>query len=117
MFTDLPGTLTAIATLIAAISAVVLTWRNAIRARKVQEAAVAAHEAALAAKTIAEASKAEIIAVQGGVYELGKRLDGRLEQLLKLTDAAARASGRAAGILEGREAQKADNHEAEKGGP
>jgi hypothetical protein len=81
---DLPATLTALATLIAAVGALFISWRSA---RSAQDA------------------KTEIISTKDGVFEVGKKIDGRLTELLKLTEAAARAQG----LLNGRAAEKAES--------
>ena len=48
----------------------------------------------------AEATRAEVISTKNGIFELGKRVDGRLTRLLELTEAAARAEGRLQGAKE-----------------
>jgi hydroxyethylthiazole kinase-like sugar kinase family protein len=100
---DLPGTLTAIGALVAALTAAFIAYRNS---RTTAEAKAAA----LAAKLAAAESKTEIVATRDGVFELGKRVDGRLEELLELTKQSALAAGR----LEGRASQRANNEKERK---
>jgi hypothetical protein len=56
-------------------------------------AAVLAYRARQAARE----NSAEIIAVNGEVREVGERIDGRLSELLRSSNALARAEGVAAG--------------------
>ena len=72
-------TITAIAALVAAIGGIV--------------AAILAHRA----KATAEAAEKAVVAVGDNVFELGKRMDGPLSELLSTTRALARAEGVAAG--------------------
>lgn len=88
----------ALATLVSAIGAVVVSLLNARRATAAAAASLVAKNAAEAAKVAATASQAAIIETKDGVYEVGKQIDGRLTELLKLTREAALAEGR----LEGR---------------
>ena len=91
---------TEIATLIGVAAAVVLSFRNSRKADAAREKAVTAVEAANAARTAAEASQKEVIATKDGVFEVGKQIDGRLSELLKLTEQAAYAAGKLAGQLD-----------------
>jgi hypothetical protein len=111
---DIPATITSISTLVAAVGAVTIAYRSSRAASKAADAAEAARAtaeekgaatvaAAAAAQTAAEASKREITVVAGKVVEVGKRIDGRLSELLALTEANALAEGR----LQGREAERA----------
>ena len=95
--TDVPGTITSISALVTAAGAVVIAWRrtNGVKAAKT---------AAEAAQTAAEESKREIVATKDGVFELGKRLDGRLQELLRVSNSLARAEG----LIEGRAAERAE---------
>lgn len=90
---DIGSTLTGIATLIAAVGALVV---SAINHQRVTEAKTKVDSAA---KT-ADESKVEITKVGDRVYELGKAVDGRLSELLKITEAAARAKGKLEGVAE-----------------
>ena len=90
----LAQTITAIGTLVAAIGAVVIGYRNSRKADAAKEKATAAAAAALIAKEAAEDSKKEIIATKDGVFEVGKAIDGRLTELLEITKQAALAEGR-----------------------
>lgn len=87
-------TILAIATLVTALGAVAVGWRNSRKADAAKEEAALAAAAALTAKEAAEASKREIVATKDGVFEVGKQIDGRLSELLKLTEQAALAEGR-----------------------
>jgi hypothetical protein len=91
---------TQLGTLIAAIAAVLVGFRNSRKADAAREKAVTAAEAAAAAKFAAEASQKEVIATKDGVFEVGKQIDGRLSELLKLTEQAAYAAGKLAGQLD-----------------
>lgn len=72
-----------------------LAWRvSKANAERLEDAAAAAHEAALAsaeAKRIADLVKAELRA-------LGVKVDGRLSELLVSTERAALGQGRAEGV-------------------
>lgn len=97
---DVPQTITALATLVAALGAVLLGWRNSHKADAAKEKAALAAAAAVTAKEAAEASQRDVIATKDGVFEVGKQIDGRLSELLKLTEKAAYAAGLAAGKVE-----------------
>jgi hypothetical protein len=96
---------TEIATLIAAVGAVLLSFRNSRSADAAKDKAVIAVEAANAAKVAAEASQKEIVKTKDGVFEVGAAIDGRLSELLKLTEQAAYAAGKLAGQLDQERAQ------------
>ena len=90
-------TIIALATLITATGAVLVGWRNSRKADEAREKAAIAAAAALTAKEAAEASKREIVLTKEGVFEVGKQIDGRLSELLKLTEDSAFARGQLAG--------------------
>lgn len=100
------STLTGIAAIIAASGAVVATVLGYLNRRSMgvqREKAAEAAAAAEAARVAAEDSKREIIATKDGVFELGRAVDGRFTELLRVTKAAALAEGR----LEGTATEKA----------
>lgn len=99
---DLAQTITALGTLVAAIGAVIIGYRNSKAAADAREKARDAANAATAAKLTAEHSQAEIVATKDGVFEVGKKIDGRLDELLELTKQAALAEGR----LQGRASER-----------
>jgi hypothetical protein len=113
------GMLTAIGSIVSALGvalAVVLGYlnrRSALAAKeRAEEAAIKATTAAslaAAARSAAEASQAEILLTHGEVVEVGKRIDGRLSELLKSSIAQARAEGRS----EGEQAQRDRSRPAE----
>lgn len=107
---DLAATITAVATLVAAIGALAVGWRNSRAASEAKARAAEAAFAAERAKEAAEASRREIIATKDGVFEVGKRIDGRLSELLKSATALARAEG----IAAGEQAQRDRGTEAQK---
>lgn len=76
---------------IAAIGALAIGIRNARRADE------AADKAALAAEKAAEAS-GRMVLLEGQVFEVGQRIDGRLTELLAASSALARAEG----VVQGR---------------
>ena len=86
--------ITAVTALVVAVGAFVL---NLLRGQAAERAAVRAADEALAARVAIEESKAEIILVGDRVVEVGKQIDGRMEELLRAARAAARAEGVAAG--------------------
>lgn len=90
-------TIIAIATLVTAIGAVIIGWRNSRKADEAREKAALAAAAAHTAKEAALASQAEIIATKEGVFEVGKQIDGRLTALLEITRKSAYAEGQLAG--------------------
>lgn len=92
---DLAAVLLAIATLITAVGTLIVGLRNSRKADVARERAREASARAEAAKLAAEDSKREIVRIGGEVFELGQRVDGRLSQLLELTETAALAKGRA----------------------
>lgn len=96
------GTITELATLIAAIGALIVAIMNARSASDARAKAVIAATAAETAAVRAEEGKREVVIVHGEVVEVGKRIDGRLTQLLLLTEKAAHA----AGVLEGKGQQE-----------
>lgn len=77
----------------------IAAWYTARTNRRTAEATRIAAERAEAS---AAESKSAIVRTEDGVHELGKRVDGRLEELLKMTETAARAAGMAAGIAQER---------------
>ncbi len=85
------------AVLVAIIAAIPATVAVVIGLRNARSAAKAA-AAAEAAKLAAQTSQAEIVATRDGVFEVGKRIDGRLSELLETSKAAARAQGHAEGV-------------------
>ncbi len=99
---DLAATITALATLVAAIGAVLVGIRNS---RKAEVAAIAA----TIAKEAAEASQREVVATKDGVFEVGRQIDGRLTQLMATATALARAEG----IAQGEQAQRDRSSEAQ----
>jgi hypothetical protein len=110
VFNDLPGTITAIATLLLALSATILTWRNALRAERVerlaQEANRLAAAAAAAAAKAAETAKATHALMEENsekLAETGKAIDGRLSQLLETTNKLSHAEGKEEGRAEEKE--------------
>lgn len=93
-------TLTALAAVIAAVGVIVtavLSYLNRQAAADAKERADDAAHAAQRATAAAEASQRAIVRTEAGVFELGKRVDGRLEELLKATADLARAEGMASG--------------------
>jgi type II secretory pathway pseudopilin PulG len=105
---DLPATITALGTLVAAIGALVISWNNRRAAAEAREKAAVAAAAAEAAKLAALDSQREIIATKEGVFEVGKQIDGRLTELLTLTKESALAEGR----LEGAATERATRPES-----
>jgi replicative DNA helicase len=108
---DIAATVSAVAALITAIGAFAVAWRNSKKADRAKveaavteqkrlsaieearvKAAVAA-AAASAAKIAAEDSNARIIRIGDEIFQLGKRVDGRLSELLDATKAQAHAEG------------------------
>ena len=98
----LAQTITAIGTLVAAIGAVVIGYRNSRKADAAKDKAETAAVAAAVAKEAALASKREVLVVGDRVVEVGKQLDGRLSELL----AEARKTSRAEGFSAGEQAQR-----------
>lgn len=98
---DIPATLTALASLVIAIGVIV----SAVLSYRTRQATAAASAASANAQRAAEASQAEVIAIKGEVYEIGKRIDGRLSELL--TEQTGRA--RAEGITFGEQAERDRN--------
>lgn len=90
-------TILALATFVTAAGAVLVGWRNSRKADDAKEKALLAAAAADLAKRAAEDSKREIVLTKEGVFELGKQIDGRLTQLLALTDSEAYARGKLEG--------------------
>lgn len=102
---DLPATITAIASVVAAIGLIVTSVLAYLSRRATQlaaERATIAADAAVAAQTAAESAKKEIVATANGIFEVGKKLDGRLTELLASETALARAQG----IAQGEQAQR-----------
>ena len=94
---DLASVITSVGTLVAAVGALLIGWRNSRKADAAKEKAAAAAIAAAVAKEAAEAGKREVLIVGDKVVEVGKQLDGRLSELLREARALARAEGVAAG--------------------
>jgi len=97
------ATITSIATLVAAVGAVlavIVGFLNNRRAVAAASAAETARYAAEAAKLAAQQSQAEVVLTKEGVFELGRQMDGRLSQLLESTNALSRAEGLAQGRSE-----------------
>lgn len=101
----LAQTITAIGTLVAAIGAVLIGYRNSRKADAAKHEAAVAAAAAAVAKEAALASKREVVIVGDKLVEVGKQLDGRLSELL----AQARATSRAEGYTAGEQAQRDRN--------
>lgn len=102
---DLPATITAIASVVAAVGLIVtsvLAYLSRRATQRAAERATIAADAAVAAQAAAEASKKAIVATQDGIFELGKQIDGRLSELLKSSAALARAEG----VAQGEQAQR-----------
>lgn len=92
MIDDVASLVGAIGSVITAVGVIVVGWwtyRGKERAAKATEAAEAAQKAA-------EANTRALVATRDGIYELGKRIDGRMDELL----ISARESGHAAGMAE-----------------
>jgi len=95
---DWPATITALGALITAVGVIFIAFLNYRRAdneavhRKAQE-------------LLLKQGNSELVRTNEGIFELGKQLDGRLQELLEVTESAARAKG----VLEGRAAQEANN--------
>jgi hypothetical protein len=103
---DIASTITALGTLVAAIGAVILAWRNSQKADEAKVKATLAAEAAAAAQR-------EVIATKDGVFEVGRQIDGRLTQLM----ASATALARAEGVAQGEQRQRDRQSPAEGGSP
>jgi hypothetical protein len=100
----------AVAGVVAAVSA----YRNgqaandaktkaALAAAAAQAAKEAAQATREAARIAAEEAKKELVATRDGVFEVGHRIDGRLDELLALT----RSAGMAEGVIKGTADEKA----------
>lgn len=98
----LASVIVALGTLTAAIGALVVAIMNARASTSAREKALLAAAAAETARIEAEAAKREIIVVHGEIMEVGKRIDGRLSELLALTEKSARAEG----VIEGKATQR-----------
>jgi hypothetical protein len=119
---DVIGILTAVGSVITAsgvLLAVALGYLNrraSIAAKeRSEDAALKATEAASKASEAADlaaANQREIVVIHGEVVEVGKRIDGRLSELLKSTSALSRAEGRA----EGEQSQRDRSAPPEKNG-
>jgi hypothetical protein len=102
---DVPATITAIAAVITAVGFIVtaiLTFMNRRATMAARDRATVAADAAVAAQTAIESSKRDLVETANGIFEVGKKLDGRLTQLLEAATALARAEGKA----EGEQAQR-----------
>ena len=84
---NLPGILTALATLLAAIGAFIVSVRNATKTANAVQAANKATE--------------KIAVVDGKIVAVGQAIDGRLTQLLESTASASYGEGHAAGVISG----------------
>jgi CO/xanthine dehydrogenase Mo-binding subunit len=101
--TALVAILVAVIAAIPAVGALWVSRSNAAAAEAARLAAEAAKEKAAEAAMLAADAQHAIIATKDGVFEIGKRLDGRLQELLKATQEAAEAKGMAAGIAQERQ--------------
>jgi hypothetical protein len=102
---DWPAVIQATGTFVAALGAAiaaVVTVTISRQTSAAKEKSMEAADHAERARVMAEESKQEIIATRDGVFEVGKQLDGRLSELLKVTKENALAQGR----VEGRAAEK-----------
>jgi type II secretory pathway component GspD/PulD (secretin) len=86
-----------VGTLIGAVAAAVIAYRNSTAATAAREAAAVAAAAAELARQEAADAKREIVLTKSGVFEVGKAIDGRLTALLELTRTSALAEGRLQG--------------------
>lgn len=110
---DVPATITALASFVIAVGVIVtsvLGFLNRRASAEARERATVAADAAVAAQVAAESSKREIIQTANGIFEVGKKLDGRLSELLASATALARAEGKA----EGEQAQRDRASEPQK---
>ena len=104
-----PELIVAMTGMVAAVGALVNTFRIS---RKSDEAKTAAIEVAVRAElAAAEAAAAAtaIIETKDGIFEIGKKLDGRLQALLDAKDellAASVAKARAEGQASGEQAER-----------
>jgi hypothetical protein len=91
MLDDVASIIGAIGACITAVGVILVAWwtyRGRERTAKAAEAAEA--------EVAAEHNTATLVATQAGIYELGRRIDGRMDELLM----SARESGHAAGVAE-----------------
>jgi len=98
MTIDWPATITALGALITAVGVIVIAFLNYRRAEHER-----VHRAAQ--EELLRDGNTELVRTNKGIFALGKQLDGRLQELLEVTESAARAQG----VLEGRAAQEANN--------
>lgn len=89
--------LAAVGTFLAAAGGFVAAVGAFVVARRNRKAGDAAKLAAELAADAALALKAKVVEIDGSVYQLGQRVDGRLSELLAASSAQARAEGQAAG--------------------
>lgn len=106
---DLPATLTALGTLVAAVGALYLSFRNSKKADDARDKAIAAAMQAAQAKAEAEDAKGAIVKVGDDLFRVGKQIDGRLSELLELTARASRAEGLEAGRISEKARRDAEN--------
>lgn len=101
-FGDLATLIGALTGMVAAIGALYVAVRNSRKADEARDKALVAATKASDAADEAKASKAAVMLVGDNVVEVGKRIDGRLSELLE----TARALARAQGIAEGTEQER-----------
>lgn len=89
---DAAGLITAVGTVITALGVILVGWWTYHAKVQASRTETKAKEA----KDAAEASLAKLVATEAGIYELGKRIDGRMDELL----VSARESGHTAGMAE-----------------
>lgn len=92
-------TLTALAAVITAVGVIVIGFLTYRRTSRADTVAAKAADAAVQAQSAAMDAKAAVVETKDGIYQIGKRIDGRMDELL----AAAKATAHAAGMLEQRE--------------
>ncbi len=83
------------------------TAQVAENAAKAREQAAIAAAAAEAARSVALESKEKLVKIDGAIFELGKRVDGRLTQLLQAAEELGASRARAA-LAEGRQQGASD---------
>lgn len=96
-------------TLVAAVGALVFTWRNNQKADAAKKAAISTELKADAAKEAAEHAKALLVEINGSVFTIGEKIDGRLTELIHAKDAlleVATARARAEGVAIGEQSER-----------